>query len=118
MKRMIKASMLSTEDQQYLVKTRNNIIQEIYDILSEYPNLSGSEVWASSDQPVFYIEVHNGDWKHEHMFLKSIMADYGFQYVSSNEEDSDNDCYTAVHSFMPPYDEYEDYIELKRSEYE
>lgn len=110
MKRMVLAS--SSDRQSERIKISNQIIQDIYEILGHYNNLAGCEVWSSSDAPVFYVEVDMGDWKHEHLFLKHIMADQGFQCVGTQEEASDGDCYTAIHSFLPSADEYPTYREL------
>lgn len=46
------------------------------------------------------INVYNGDWKHDHLFLKRVMYQNGFilndEYITS----SDSDCYDAEYTFQ------------------
>ena len=46
------------------------------------------------------INVEWGDWKHDHLFLKSIMAENGFMQTDEvvTEEDGD-DAYSSTHFF-------------------
>ena len=47
------------------------------------------------------ITVEDGDWKHDHIFLKNLMAKNGYVYFGCKEfgEDSGGDWYSAVHKF-------------------
>ena len=46
------------------------------------------------------VTIEWGDWKHEHGYLKYIMAEIGFQHISSNTIESEgSDCYSAEHRF-------------------
>lgn len=47
------------------------------------------------------ITITNGDWKHEHLRLRNLMRDLGFERVDTEQlGESDDDCYSAIHTFM------------------
>ena len=47
------------------------------------------------------ITVEDGDWKHDHIRLKNLMAKNGYVLFSSKEigEDTGGDWYSAIHKF-------------------
>ena len=46
------------------------------------------------------VEVEDGDWKHDHLYLDRVMNDKGFDLTGTNiREESDGDWYTATHFF-------------------
>lgn len=107
MKRMIKTSGMSDAQR---VKMSNDLVQKIYDIIEPHSNLAGADVWADSDGPVFYVRIENGDWKHEHLLLKHLLDQAGFLNINTVEEgESDSDCYTATHYFIPSSPMYAEY---------
>ena len=46
------------------------------------------------------VEIENGDWKHDHIRLKHFMKDQGYMLLSSTEQPSNDDCYSAIHAFI------------------
>ena len=44
--------------------------------------------------------VTNGDWKHQHLRLKWLMDEFGYDHVCEYIDSSDDDCYTAEHIFV------------------
>jgi len=47
------------------------------------------------------ITVEDGDWKHDHIRLKNLMAKNGYIFFGSKEigEDTGGDWYSAIHRF-------------------
>ena len=47
------------------------------------------------------ITVEDGDWKHDHIRLKNLMAKNGYFYFGCKEfgEDTGGDWYSAIHKF-------------------
>ena len=53
------------------------------------------------DMPVFQVEIHWGDWKHEHARARWLLQDMGALWVGSDvTEENGSDCYSAVHRFI------------------
>ena len=52
-------------------------------------------------QGVIEITVEDGDWKHDHIRLKNLMAKNGYFYFGCKEfgEDTGGDWYSAIHKF-------------------
>lgn len=47
------------------------------------------------------IEVNDGDWKHEHLYLQRVMEKNGFILLDERVTAEDGSgCYSAVHSYM------------------
>lgn len=52
---------------------------------------------------VLYIRIEDGDWKHDHGFVKYIMREFfpNFTYMGNKDYvGSDGDWYTATHIFI------------------
>ena len=84
--------MLSVDD-------KNKIIDKAYKLLQD--NKIYSEIWCDSNLPVIFIQIDNGDWKHEHLFAKSLLEENNFHFIGSQEiGDSQEDTYSAIHRFI------------------
>lgn len=46
------------------------------------------------------ITIINGDWKHDHQFLKNVMMENGFKCIDEYITDSDCDCYSCEYTFQ------------------
>ncbi len=46
------------------------------------------------------VEIKNGDWKHDHIRLKNFMKEQGYMLLSSVEQPSNDDCFSAIHAFI------------------
>jgi len=60
---------------------------------------------------VYDIEIHWGDWKHEHLYLKFLLEELG--YIQTQErvtEEDGSDCYSAIHRFVwkPAFEIFEE----------
>ena len=47
-----------------------------------------------------FITIIDGDWKHDHRFLKNVMMDNGFKCIDEYITDSDCDCYSCEYTFQ------------------
>lgn len=46
------------------------------------------------------IEVTWGDWKHEHIWLKNLMKEFGYEHIREDVTEEDGgDTYSAIHTF-------------------
>ena len=74
------------------------IEKEINTLLEE--NKLFGEVYSDSELPVIYIKI-DGDWKHDHLFLKNLLKEHGYSYFGSHTTSSDgSDYFEAVHSVI------------------
>ena len=55
---------------------------------------------VDEDRGLVEIHVEDGDWKHDHLRLKAIMQKNHFLLVCVQAEESLDDCYTAVYTFL------------------
>lgn len=46
------------------------------------------------------ITIMDGDWKHDHLFLKNVMGQNGFECIDEYITDSDSDCYDCEYTFQ------------------
>lgn len=77
------------------------IRKSLYDILNEN-HLYPEEIGFFTDT-VVQISIHWGDWKHEHLRLRWLLSELGYQYISSlTTEEDGSDCYSADHYFAIP----------------
>ena len=77
------------------------IIEKEHEInaLLEKNQLFG-EVYSDSNLPIIYIKI-DGDWKHDHLFLASLIKENGYSYIGNHITSSDSsDSYEAVHSVI------------------
>lgn len=55
------------------------------------------------DNAFIEIIVENGDWKHDHIRLRNIMADAGYvflgRHIPDTEENSGDDSFSAVYLY-------------------
>lgn len=81
--------------------TKLEIEKSLYEFLNEnhiYPEEIGFFT-----NTVVKIAIDRGDWKHEHLRLRWLLSDLGYQYISSvTTEEDDSDCYSAEHYFSIP----------------
>lgn len=82
------------------------IEKSLYDILNKN-HLYPEEIGFFTDT-VVKISIACGDWKHEHLRLRWLLSELGYQYISSlyisslTTEDDGSDCYSADHYFAIP----------------
>lgn len=78
---------------------KNKAVEIAYKTLNE--NKIYPEIWYDSNIPVIYVQIDNGDWKHEHIRAKLLLEELGFTYAGKNElGNSEDDTYSAIHSFI------------------
>ena len=55
--------------------------------------------WNLQDE--FEVEVHDGDWKHDHIHLNWVMQNNGYELVRDTHfgPPTDGDWYSAIHVF-------------------
>ncbi len=56
------------------------------------------EVWTEGR--IVHVYITNGDWKHQHLRLKWLMDEFGYDQISEKTEPSNEDCYTSEHVFV------------------
>ena len=49
------------------------------------------------------ITIIDGDWKHDHIFLKNVMEQNDFKCIDEYVTDSDCDCYDCEYTFQINY---------------
>lgn len=47
-----------------------------------------------------YVSIFDGDWKHDHLFLKRLMGQKGFDCVDEYITSTDSDCYDCEYTFQ------------------
>ena len=67
--------------------------------------LSDNGVWADVhehfDLPVIVVDIWWGDWKHEHLWAKSLMSYLGYGEIGCKVTEEDgSDTYSAEHYFL------------------
>ena len=75
--------------------------QKIIDLFKE--NDVWYEYWWTADGNL-EVEVSDGDWKHDHLFLEHFMRNAGYEQVEKRHYggDTGGDWYSAVHVFKVP----------------
>ena len=52
------------------------------------------------DLPVIEVDIHWGDWKHEHLRTKWLLEEIGVSFINTIvTEENGSDCYSAIHRF-------------------
>lgn len=72
----------------------------VYELLCKN-NMSYCEMWRDKNR--IAVQLCNGDWKHEHLFLNHIMTRKFPQIKSIQEQEighSLDDCYSSIHWFV------------------
>jgi len=76
---------------------------EVCELVDKYlrDNLVFAEVYPYyADIPVIEVEIHWGDWKHEHARAKWLLEEVGIHFINSIvTEDNGSDAYSAIHRF-------------------
>lgn len=80
---------------------------KIYDVCNKVDSkLREGGVYADvypygSELPVFVVDIHWGDWKHDHARAKWLIEQMGGYHLISSvvTEDNGSDCYSAEHRF-------------------
>jgi len=86
--------------------------QEISERIDDYLRKNGMYAdvrpyW--DDLPVVDVEIHWGDWKHEHLRTKWLMEEIGVQLIQTIvTEENGSDCYSAIHQFYVTEDVLEE----------
>ena len=75
--------------------------QKIVDLFEE--NKVWYEYWWTADGEL-EVDVPDGDWKHDHIFLEHIMRNAGYEQVEVRMygPPTGGDWYSAVHVFKAP----------------
>ena len=77
---------------------KTEMVKEVTDILNK-GELYDSIVDATNDGKVV-VNLFWGDWKHEHLWLKHLMAENGYEHLSEEvTEENGSDCYSAEQVF-------------------
>lgn len=77
---------------------KTEMVKEVTEILNK-GELYDSIVDATNDDKVV-VNLFWGDWKHEHLWLKHLMAENGYEHLSEEvTEENGSDCYSAEHVF-------------------
>ena len=81
-------------------QTLRKICEKVYKYLS-HKDVSADVYPYGNGLPVITVEIHWGDWKHDHAYCRSLMEDLGASYLNTTviEEDG-SDCYSACHYFI------------------
>ena len=66
--------------------------------------LSSNEMhydFSVDDNGFIKIIIDDGDWKHDHLALKIVMKEAGFNFVDRHipDEEEDDDCFSAVYLY-------------------
>lgn len=71
----------------------------IHDFLND--NGVCAEVYKHFDLPVMVVDIWWGDWKHEHLWAKTLMSYLGYGEIGCKVTEEDgSDCYSAEHYFL------------------
>lgn len=80
------------------MKTLDEIITKIYKVHEKYH--IWPDVYKSFDGDSIYVEIHKGDWKHEHLASEEIMESMGAHQIDELITwDDGSDCYSAVRRY-------------------
>ena len=53
------------------------------------------------DTPAIEVAISWGDWNHDHLYLKHLMNQFGWDQIGEEETETDgSDCYSSNHYFM------------------
>lgn len=81
-------------------------MKDIYEVCKEVEDyLRDNRLYVDvypyrSDMPVVDVDIHWGDWKHEHLRAKWLLGEIGLKLIGSTvTEENGSDCYSAVHHF-------------------
>lgn len=75
--------------------------KKIYELMTEN-HIMGEVVDYNDHMRMIAVEVHWGDWKHEHWILDWLMRENFTDLRSIHEvttEDDGSDCYSAIHYY-------------------
>ena len=82
-----------------ILEKNDKCIQKAYKILNE--NKIYPEIWSHQVLPVIFIQIDNGDWKHEHLKAKLLLEEQGFAFLGKEElGESPDDTYSAIHRYI------------------
>ena len=71
---------------------------ELYKVLDEQ-GLGSADIIDFDDEGCDIL-IEWGDWKHDHIYLKYVMQEHGYNQVDERVTQEDgSDCYSSVHSF-------------------
>jgi hypothetical protein len=84
--------------QAYNAEIKKQTRERVQEILSHNKM---SYDFTVDDNGYIEITIINGDWKHDHIRLKNMMAKNGYIYFGFKEfgEDTGGDWYSAIHKF-------------------
>ena len=60
-----------------------------------------AEVYTEIEGVVLAVHIEWGDWKHEHLWARTLMGYIGYHEISDKVTEEDgSDCYSATHYFI------------------
>ena len=71
--------------------------EKIENIFSKY---KFNYVYEYINEKQVLIIIKEGDWKHDHLYLKNILSANGFTLEDEYYAESDDDCYDAEYTFQ------------------
>jgi hypothetical protein len=81
-----------------VLERNNKCVYNAYQVLKA--NNIYAEVWCDSELPVIYVQIDNGDWKHDHLRARLLLEEAKFKFLGETEVgESLDDCYSAVHKY-------------------
>lgn len=73
--------------------------KEIYELLKA--ERIYADVYFEIGEEVVAVEIHWGDWKHEHARTRWLLTEAGYTHITSRvTEENGSDTYSAIHYFM------------------
>ena len=89
---IIASTELSTNE----LRKRRDRLQDIFDKESIH-----HEFFISSKSRQIEVSVHNGDWKHDHLWARDLMSYLGYNEIGNRVTEEDgSDTYSAEHYFL------------------
>lgn len=80
----------------------NNKDKNLYDKIVKLLKANNRYYDVEVFDGVISITVDNGDWKHDHIFLRNIMKSHGYIFIGRHITDEENgdDSFSATYLYM------------------
>jgi hypothetical protein len=80
----------------------NSKDKKLYSKIVELLKTNGMYYDVEVFSGVITITVENGDWKHDHIFLRNIMKSHGYIFIGRHITDEENgdDSFSATYLYM------------------
>ena len=93
------AELMVTVKGGHMAKDIEKILDEILKKLDGWGMFEVLDIRQKGKQTIVQLDVE-GDWKHAHGYADSLFEDAGMKLKSVDAEDSDDDWYEAVHTYV------------------